>query len=255
MNVYRILGISDGEDFCRHDPRGNFIPIERIDSVEKPPIVSNMIKDMVMSHIAGGVWSPSGILDMSFSEIMDNIISHSESPSFGIVGAQYYQNSKNNSTDYVEMCVADGGQGIVASMGANPNYKDFTPEEMMRRAIEQGYGQYIGMPAFVNEKTSGGMGLAYPNRLVRALGGKMWIVSHQYALEVSSDGINEISGLFYPGTIVSIRLPVKPGAVVMMSQMFPGQEDVPITWCSQEGWTDLSGSQLGVGGDADGFLW
>ncbi|MBR3326674.1 MAG: hypothetical protein IKG69_07065 [Atopobiaceae bacterium] len=145
----------------------------------------------------------------------------------------------------------------MSSMGVNPLYSGFTPEQMMMCSLEEGYGQYYNLREFNGAHTSGGRGLTYPKRLTQALGGKMWVVSHGYALEVSEHGTSMLEGLYYPGTLISMRLPVRDGDRLLASDMFTNGPEVPITWNPQEGWVDHLGRQVDVDGvrGADDGLW
>lgn len=241
MNLFQILGIENIEQFNRHAPHGNFVPMIKLDSDEKHQYATDLIRDVVIAHLADERWDPGTILDVSMSEVMGNIPVHAQSDSYGIVGAQYYPKSR-----IVEICVADSGRGIVASMSDNPDYVDFDREQIMSCALEEGYGQYYGRKAFSGPFTSAGRGLMFPTRLVRALNGRMWIVSHNDALEVSGKGIEPIKGLFYPGTLISIRLPVEQNGKVFASQIFTGAPNTPITWNPQEGWVNQDGDQVDV---------
>lgn len=250
MNLYHVLGIRREESFNRHDPGTNFIPMVRLDSLDRPAEVANAIVDMLKAHIGGVEWSPTGPMNLSFSEVMDNVLTHSDSPADGIAAAQYYPRK-----GFVELCVADSGRGIVSSMGTNPNYRMFSADELMMRALDEGYGQYVGLPAFQDEKTSGGMGLTYATRLTRALDGRMWVVSRNNALEVSGAGVVPMQGMFYPGTIISLRLPVDTSREVMESQFFPGGADRPVTWNVQEGWFLTDEEAAETTEEPNGWLW
>lgn len=252
MNLYELLGIKRAEDFTRHEPNGRFVPMIRLDRDSRHQDATNLVRDVIIARLGDGAWAPGTVLDVCLSEVMDNITVHSRSVSHGIVGAQYYPKK-----EIVEICVADCGQGIVASMGGNPDYWGIAPEQLMRCALEEGYGQYYNAPAFSGVYASGGMGLAYPTRLTQALGGRMWVVSHDQALEVSGAGVVPMEGLFYPGTLVSMRVPVINGAVVFADQLFAGAPHVSVTWSPEQGWVDEAGRQVdvsGVTGASDG-LW
>lgn len=252
MNLYELLGIERAENFTRYEPNGRFVPMIRLDCESRHQDATDLVRDVIIDRLGGGAWDPGTVLDVCLSEVMDNISVHSRSLSHGIVGAQYYPKKH-----IVEICVADCGQGIVASMGGNPDYRGVEPEQLMRCALEEGYGQYYNAPAFSGTYASGGMGLAYPTRLTRALDGRMWVVSHDQALEVSRAGVAPIEGLFYPGTLVSMRIPVISGAVVYADQLFSSAPHISVTWSPEQGWADAAGRQVdvnGVTGASDG-LW
>ena len=252
MNFYRLLGIDAPEGFTRHAPSGNFVAMIKLYDDDQHQRATDAMGDLILAHLFGGRWAPADMLNMSLSEIMGNIPVHSASVSHGIVGAQYYP-----SKEIVEICVADSGRGIVASMGDNPSYEGFSDDQKMMCALEEGYGQYYGRPDFSGVNTSAGRGLMYPTRLTKALDGRMWVVSHSHTLEVSGSGVRSVDGLFYPGTLVSLRLRVSERDVIRASQIFTGAADVPIILDPQNGWVDPAGRQIdvfGITGSDDG-LW
>lgn len=252
MNLFRLLGLPDREEFQRHNPGSRFIPMTKIDDKDKPGSVATAMSDIITSHLGEGQWLPTGHMNLSFGEVMDNVLRHAESKAYGIAAAQYYPKRR-----IVELCVADSGRGIAASMGTNERYAGLTEDQLLRRALEENCGEYVGKRAFEDDKTSGGMGLTYAANLARAVGGKMWVVSRNSALEVSKDGVETMDDLYYPGTLVSLRLPISLDAVVLASQVFPNGPDIPVVWKPDRGWVDLMGREVDVNGitGSDDGLW
>ncbi len=245
MNFYRLLGLDMRESFRRHDPADRFIPARKIETADDPGWIATSVREMIMHCVEAPGNQVAGFVDISFSEIMDNVINHSLSPAKGVAAGQYYPNM-----GFVELCVADSGQGIATSMGTNPLYANQSPLERVLSALEERQGQYVGRPAFRDSETSGGMGLTLAMRTTTALGGQMWIVSRKEAIEVTEVGASAVRGLYYPGTVVSLRLPVSHSSTILESQIFPEGNDVPVSWSAAEGVYPLWDE-----GADDGILW
>lgn len=241
MDYCKVLGIEREESFSRHDPADRFVPLTAIpvDEMSADPGGTADKLTRVVSSNAGFNGSTSDTLGLAFCEMIDNIVQHSEAESPGIAGAQWFPRY-----GYVETCVADCGVGIPASMRSNEGYSGKSDIELLEMAFEWETGQWFGKSNFGTREVSGGMGLSYSANLARSLGGHLWAVSHSSALHISSAGVERVDGLFYPGTLISMRLP-KSDREVLESDVLPNGRDVPIRYEPGEGlYTEDDGGLL-----------
>ena len=51
------------------------------------------------------------------------------------------------------------------------------------------------------------MGLAFATRLAKVTEGHVWTVTRGSAIHVSSNGTETMDGLYYPGTLIVMRIP------------------------------------------------
>ena len=230
MNFYKLLGVNLEESFTRRNPDDRFIPMESLEDEHTPSGLSDKLKAMVEKHAPNVDESVLGSLHMAFGEIMDNAVQHSDSPSPGIATAQYYP-----SKQYIELCVVDGGKGVVASLRENPAYHAYDDDDLAVMAFEKEIGQYVGRPDYANNKVSMGRGLYIASRIVSAMGGRLWMVSRDSFVEVSANETAVHDGFFFPGTLVTARLPVRPGIVVRGCDINDKFASSPISWSVEEG--------------------
>lgn len=231
MDYCKVLGIEVEEGFVRHRADGRFVPLTAIpiDEMSADPGGTADLLTEVVSKNAGFNASTSDSLGMSFCEVIDNIVQHSEAPAPGIAGAQWFP-----SMGYVETCVADCGIGIAQSMATNAIYGGLSDDELLEKAFEYETGQWYGKSCYGSKEVSGGIGLSYSANLVRAVGGHLWAVSHSSAVHISSAGITKLDGLYYPGTVISMKIP-KTDREVLESDLFPDGENLPIRYEPGEG--------------------
>ena len=246
MNLYRIAGIAHHEDFTRHPGEDRFLPIERVVEHQDAGHVASKMTDVLMSRL-GVDTSVVDLVNLSFGEIMDNIIQHSGSASGGLAAAQYYPNVAGR---YVEICVSDCGRGIVESMSRNPSYEGLAPSELMATAFKDGYGERVG-PQFLGDEGVGmGRGLAIAERLVNNLGGVMWAVSQGQSARLSNGITTTSEEYWFPGTIIVVRVPMVRGAVINAADVV--LRDIPgrFAWSVDEG-----AGMVNAEGDTDALLW
>lgn len=231
MDYYRVLGIEREEGFTRHDPMDRFVPLTKIPINENeadPGGIAKALKQVVSTQ-TGLDKSAADILDLSFCEIIDNVVQHSKAESPGLACAQYYPRG-----GYVEACVADCGIGIVESMRDNPLYSSMGKRDVMLSAFDSNTGEWYQRSRMGTHEVSGGIGLSYPARLVKALGGHLWAVSMESAVHIHSEGRESTEGLWYPGTLIVLRIPnVKK--TILESDIWDDGKPVPIYWNEKEG--------------------
>lgn len=231
MDYYKTLGIEREESFVRHDPLDRFVPLTKIPIDEQeadPGGIAKALK-LVVSTQTGLDRSAAEILDLAFCEIIDNVVQHSKAASPGLACAQYYPHG-----GYVEACVADCGVGIVASMKGNPLYSSMKASEVMLSAFDNNTGEWYQRSRMGTNEVSGGIGLSYPARLIEALGGHLWAVSMESAVHIHSGGRETANGLWYPGTLIVLRIP-NVNKAILESDIWDDGEHVPIYWNEKEG--------------------
>lgn len=236
INYYRVLNIAHKEDFTRHSPSGRFVPLSRVPINELTADVNGIasqLRDVIISHLQISQ-SLGDTLDLSFGEMIDNIIQHSRANSDGIVGAQYYP--KNH---YIEVCVADCGVGIAKSMGDNPLYAGLSDRELVSKAFQVDTGEWFGVAPAGSNKVSGGKGLSFAANLAKVTGGHLWVITRNVALHITSDGEEVLNGLFYPGTFIILRVPETRTVIRACDLSLPGG-NVVVRWEVGEGlYTEL----------------
>lgn len=131
------------------------------------------------------------------SELTDNINEHSKTDR-GYVFAQFYPNS-----NFLDLCICDGGQGIMQSYLNNPTFNPRDEEEAIRFAM---FGK-----STKNRPEARGFGITTTrNMLVNGLRGKIfiWSGATTFIQTTNKEAIVNISGAgFFQGTFIAIRIP------------------------------------------------
>lgn len=126
MGLFRTLGIDSEINVVEHEPAGRFIPITRVKTSDE---LSSFITEMIpLLHLAP---EQSRTLGYVVSELVRNVLEHSESEHGAVLCAQYYK--KSNS---IRIGVADTGVGIKASI--NNSHPAATDLEALRLALWPG---------------------------------------------------------------------------------------------------------------------
>ncbi len=228
MNLYRHLGQPHPENFIRHNSAGKFVPLMTVDDQDSANAATSSFVDVIASQLNLDRSVPD-MMNYSLGEVLDNILQHSLSTFGGVVSAQYFPR-----LGYVEMCVADGGRGIAASMQRNPSYAGMSPEELTLSAFERGRGEFCGNTVFGSDKVGKGMGLAVTASLAKSTGGRLWCVSQHQAISIDPKGSRSLSGLYFPGTLISLRIPTNVDVVLTGLEMFGDEPDKPVRWSPSE---------------------
>lgn len=204
MDYFSIIGIPVKENFTRHETKHQFVPLKLIpiDEIEADVNGAAGAVSGLLSSTMNLSLSAQKCIDFCVGEIVDNIVQHSKSSSPGVVGAQCYPQR-----GFADICFADCGVGIAATMAQNPAYRDLSKSELVLKAFEHRSGQWFGNSEFGTSKVSGGEGLAKLSGLVRSLGGAVWTVSHDEAICINGDGIRCMGGHWFPGTVIVMRVP------------------------------------------------
>lgn len=108
MGLFRILGIESNMEIIEHESSGRFIPLTNIRSTEG---LSRFITDMIpLLHLESKQADP---IKYIVSELVRNVLEHSESNYGAVLCAQYYKKS-----NVIRIGIADTGVGIKETINA-----------------------------------------------------------------------------------------------------------------------------------------
>lgn len=191
LDFFSLLGIDYQESFTRHPDAGRIIPLQSISDSPSVQTAVCKICDMAARHIPNArEFVPS--MEWTVNELVDNVITHSETPTPGLVIAQYYPEQKR-----MRIGISDYGLGIRATLAEAYKFdKDF---EAIEKAIERGITR--------NSKIGQGNGLAGSAQISKLNGGELLIYSG-YGYYKQSEKIVERrrSDTFVKGTQIALSL-------------------------------------------------
>ena len=102
MGLFKLLKLESGMDITEHDPAGRFIPLTQINNSEG---LTKFITDMIpLLHLEPKQAEP---IKYIVSELVRNVLEHSQSQSGAVLSAQYYKKSNT-----IRIGIADTGVGI-----------------------------------------------------------------------------------------------------------------------------------------------
>ena len=101
----------------------------------------------------------------------------------------------------------DHGTDAVRVSSPDPPHSNDPINELVTLAFEAKTGEWFGCSEVGTNKVSGGMGLAFATRLAKVTEGHVWTVTRGSAIHVSSNGTETMDGLYYPGTLMVMRIP------------------------------------------------
>ncbi len=126
MGLFRFLGIHSGIKITEHEPAGRFIPLTQIKNSDE---LTNFITEMVpLLHLEPKQAEPIRYI---VSELVRNVLEHSDSDDGAILSAQYYKKSNT-----IRIGIADTGIGIKKSI--NASHSAPTHIEAIRLALTPG---------------------------------------------------------------------------------------------------------------------
>ena len=99
------------------------------------------------------------------------------------------------------------GTDVVRVSSPDPPHSNDPINELVTLAFEAKTGEWFGCSEVGTNKVSGGMGLAFATRLAKVTEGHVWTVTRGSAIHVSSNGTETMDGLYYPGTLIVMRIP------------------------------------------------
>lgn len=201
INFFRILGVDVDEHFERHASE-RFMELAEI--IDDDDYTANEIPSklrQIVSKTTRIDITLESALDLAFGEVIDNVLTHSETTVPGLAIAQYYPKK-----GYVEFCVADAGIGIPASLAKNVAYRSEPPDRLLLEAFKNGVGENVMGLAGGLKGYGAGYGLAFTSRLVNKTGGKLWAISHDSALEIGVGTTRLLDDCWFPGTLICARV-------------------------------------------------
>lgn len=166
IDFFRSLGIQAAEDFARRDPKGRFVPLKRVTTVQVARELAEETADVLEANLPSLSSSVSRAARFVLEELGANIAQHSERPSTGFGLAQAYPRS-----DRIEIAFADAGIGFRRSLERNPEFEG--------RITDDGEALLLAVEKQVSRHGTGniGMGLHLLCHLADRLGGDVWIAS------------------------------------------------------------------------------
>lgn len=223
MGYFECAGVINGSPRYTEGAEMTVMPLAIISEDDDTNAISAKLRITVTGHLdLDG--SAIDTIDLTFGEVLDNVRQHSGDSVSGLAAAQYHPGKK-----YVEACIVDCGMGIASSMACNPAYRGLTNHELLVKAFEENTGQYYALPSFGTSQVSGGRGLYMTFRVLKALDGIAWVISHGDAMKIVDGTCVKMDGLYYPGTIVCMRYPIT-GKKVTGDDLFGNGVEAPIRW-------------------------
>ena len=126
MGLFKFLGIKSEINITEHEPAGRFIPLTQIkNSNELTKFITEMIP---LLHLEP---RPAEPIRYIVSELVRNVLEHSQSEFGAILSAQYYKKSNT-----IRIGIADTGIGIKKSI--NQSYGASTDLEAIKLALTPG---------------------------------------------------------------------------------------------------------------------
>lgn len=201
MNFCTILGVDIPENFSRHDPQDNFVPIIAVPAADHDvaPVASR-----VAACVDPSRGEPFKLLEFASSEVILNARQHSGGP--GFTSAQY-----GPKREIARIGVADAGVGIIESFRRNrsPHYVDGMGDlDGIHLAIRPEISSTTHLPTAYGHSPNRGVGLSMMRELVAQSFGYMSMISGRAWWY--QDGSEEpVSGLLahgrsFQGTICAI---------------------------------------------------
>ena len=104
IGLFKMLGVESGINIIEHDPSGRFIPLTKIKNSEQ---LDKFLTEMIpLLHLTDNPKQAEPIRYI-VSELVRNVIEHSQSKDGAVVCAQYYKTSNT-----IRIGIVDGGVGI-----------------------------------------------------------------------------------------------------------------------------------------------
>ncbi len=209
MDFFRRCGVELPRELPRRNERGRFIPLQLVDDERSAQRACDAICDLVLSQFDNAAaFLPA--MEWAVYEVLDNIWLHAETPTPGVIVAQYYPKPPVR----LEIAVCDFGRGIRASLGESLPLGSH--EEAIRRAVQRGVTR--------NQAIGQGNGLAGSLAIMGANGGEfcLWSGDYFYRQRANTDASVPLATTV-PGTGVFFCM--KPEHPVDLSDTFIGDCD------------------------------
>jgi anti-sigma regulatory factor (Ser/Thr protein kinase) len=167
MDFFSTLGFQIPEDFRRHDPGGDFLPVREIERGSQFPVEATAIE--FARCIAPNHPDLRSLLQYGTSELILNVIQHADGT--GYVAAQY-----SPKLDMARIGIADCGIGLLDSFrlsGSQFYFEGMTDAE----AIEKALAPEVSSKTHLPDSPNRGVGLAIVRKLMERSFGRMVIAS------------------------------------------------------------------------------
>jgi len=190
MDFLKLLGIPFSESFTRHDNTGRFVTIKQFSNEAE---LVNLINDIFYILHKSYPVQYCQIVEFSLTEIMDNVLVHSDSLIDGLLVMQDFPNSET-----IEFCLVDCGIGIKESLKNNTAYKNITNKKALEIAIQK------NISSCQSERYRGN-GLYLTPQLVTEIEGQFILYSHNNILTKTKRDCKIENSPYWPGTIIKLN--------------------------------------------------
>lgn len=213
VNFFQLIGLPFEEKFQRKPSIGRLTELTPYNAETFTPVADNLRK-VVIANIAVDI-QVQALLDYCLSEIMDNVLRHSDYPNIdcgkGMVCAQLFQSNKE-----IRLMICDAGVGIHEALtkSERSKYKDLTEEEALNKCIERGVTNGEGL----------GFGLFATSEFIRLNKGEMVLYSGNTFIRIINGKITTQKGNFWQGTFVFMR--IKTNIPVDYKQIMPDNHNI-----------------------------
>lgn len=196
VNFFQQIGLTYEEKFIRQTSAGKFTELTQYDT-NTYYSVSNNLRKVVIANINVDL-EVQALLDYCLSEIMDNVLRHSDYPNIdngkGMVCAQLFRTKQE-----IRLMICDTGVGIHTALISpeNSKYKEVSEEEALKLCTENGVTNGAGGLGF---------GLYVSSEFIKENGGEMIVYSGDYYSHISEGTKSVLKGSFWNGTFVFMRI-------------------------------------------------
>lgn len=201
-NDIRWCMTPDEARFIRHPSDGRFLPIRNLHHLRETDAAS-----LEMSRCLVASDEPSRqAFQYILSEMIDNALQHSDSPTGAFVTAQKYDREGR-----VHMLIVDTGIGIRGHLLKHPRHRPYAKDDI--QAVQTALkpfvtGTYVANPDEELEYDNQGLGLSVTDQIVKRCKGELYLWTGS-ALYRSQTGQVEPMPVTWPGTMVFLTLPIK----------------------------------------------
>lgn len=218
MDLFAHLGL-EVDSGVRRDPTGRFIPLRLITEHESVATCVNAICDLVMHQFEDArAFVPA--LEWAVYEIVDNILTHAETPVPGAVCAQYFPKRHR-----LDIGICDVGRGIKRSLESYQ--KLWSHGDAITKALERGVTR--------DPKIGQGNGLAGARQIVDLNGGsfQLWTGDAVWNSDAPENRrftkIPELAG-------TGVQLSFDTRKPVNLEDTFIGDADCVLVQRERDGW-------------------
>jgi len=154
MKLFDFLGIPPPREITEHESAGRFIPVTQIRNSDE---LHGFITEMIPLLHAGP--AESDPIKYVMSELVRNVLEHSDSPDGAFISAQYFKSSNR-----IAIGVADSGQGILGHM--KQHHRVSNDREAILLALKPGITGTTSR--FGGTETNAGAGLFFTRNIAKA---------------------------------------------------------------------------------------